>query len=81
MFNLSSLKAFDSKIALMHHETIDTTELFSYRQIQNDSVKVKNSLDPIKCEASSESDRIWRQYNVLIALSTHCPALLPAIIG
>lgn len=81
MFNLSSLKAFDSRIALNHHETIDTIESFSYRHIQNDSVKVKNCLDPIKSEASSESNRIWRQYNVLIAFSTHCPAVLPAIIG
>lgn len=81
MFNLSSLKVFDGKIALIHHETVDSSESFTYRQIQNDSLTVKSGLDRVLIEESSGGDRIWRQYNVVIALSTHSPALLPAIIG
>lgn len=81
MFNLSSLKAFDSKIALNHHETIESNESFTYRQIVNDSLTVKNCLDQIVIDKTDVSERIWRQFNVAIALSTHCPALLPAIIG
>lgn len=81
MFNLSSLNAFDGRIAVIHHETIDSSESFTYRQIQNDSLTVKNCLDRVPIEESSGGDHIWRQFNVVIALSTHSPALLPAIIG
>lgn len=80
MFNLSSLKALDGKIALHHHETIKSNESFTYQQIRSDSLAVKNFLGRFRSE-SDKSDQKWRQYNVLIALSTHSPALLPAIIG
>lgn len=82
MLSLSSLTAFDSKIALKHHENIESSELFTYRHILNDSVAVKNCVTRILSDGeSSETDHIWRQYNVVIALPTHSPALLPAIIG
>lgn len=82
MFNLSSLRAFDGKIALNHYETIESHEFFTYRRIQNDSQAVKNGLRRILTEEeSNKSDLLWRQHNVAIALPTHSPALLPAIIG
>lgn len=81
MFDLSSLIAFDSKIALYHHETIESNESFTYRQIVCDSVKVKNCLDRIITDKTDVSEQIWRQFNIAIALTTHCPALLSAIIG
>lgn len=82
MFNLNSLGAFDGKIALNHRETIESNEFFTYRHIQNDSVAVKSCLSRILTEVeSSGSDHAWRHYNVVIALPTHSPALLPAIIG
>lgn len=80
MFNLSSLGAFDGKIALQHHETIESTELFTYQQVRSDSLELKYCLDRILSK-TEKSHHIWQQYNVLIALSTHSPALLPAIIG
>lgn len=80
MFKLSSLKAFDGKIALHHHETIESNESFTYQQIRSDSLAVRNFLGRFLRE-SDEGENVWRQYNVLIALSTHSPALLPAIIG
>lgn len=82
MFNLNKLSAFDDKIALNHRETIDADELFTYRQIQNDSSVVKNCLNRILAMPNAGAgDSIWRQYNIVIIFSTHSPSLLPTIIG
>lgn len=75
MFNLPNIKKFGNKNVLQHFESVDSQWLFTYDDLYRQSTQLSRHL---RCFLRKLPDRCT---NVAVLLPTHCPALLPTIVG